>query len=171
MTSGSTLQEQLLATGIVATGTGTKAKKREELLKMELLDQDIVRIELIKPKGFNNKFFPGRTNELYLEFRRLIRVLTEDMSWNIRYASQIKNEAFPVLISSSRFKIAIDVLAPYRDPIRALAKDQTLHLSILDCLPHYFHRIEDVSGFRKNLYEPARVPDRLVEGDKKTKGS
>jgi len=91
---------------------------------------------------------------LYSELRRALQTLTQDRSWSVRYASQVRRENFPFLHSAQELQILLDPLAPLRDPIRELLKDGYLCWQLFPSQSYYFKSLEDAEAIRER--------DRLI---------
>lgn len=119
--------------------SGFKAKtfhSLPEVVNVSLLEDGSVQITPLDEATIATRI--KTPNILFLELRRVIRRLTEDESWAVRYASKISDPLLPFLHSSNRLQVLIDPMSPYRSPIDALSKDGVLTLALLPSHVYYF---------------------------------
>lgn len=69
---------------------------------------------------------------------RALRVLTEDNSWIIRYASQVDAQNLPAAKSTATNIAVFDPLAPYRSVVKALLIGGKVTLKSIDAPPYFF---------------------------------
>ncbi len=96
-----------------------------------------IRITCTDPRSILKRI--ENNNVLFLEIRRMVRMLKNDMAWCVKYASQIE-EQFPFLHHAASTSILIDVMLPYRNPIQSLSKDQPILLTHMPSNAYYFKR-------------------------------
>jgi len=114
-------------------------------------------VRMLGPKDRVRQRFSS-SNALFLEVRRLTRDLLNDQSWNLRYASQMKTDLLPFLHSVSSLSIFVDVMAPYRDPVRELSVTGELRLIRLESRPYYFRPRDAVPGFDREPQVKKQTP-------------
>lgn len=88
-------------------------------------------------------------NTYSLELRRKVRdyftAKGEDGScWNLRYASQVHNFNLPFLVNAPKGIILVDLMLPYRNPVKSLSLGESVDLIFLKYHFHYEKSAKDV---------------------------
>lgn len=77
------------------------------------------------------------------EVRRVLEELTNDPTWALRYASEIRDFNLPFVMSARQRLCVIDPMSPYRRPTIQLFNDGSLQLNIIPSILRYAKSKED----------------------------
>lgn len=102
-------------------------------------------------------------SHLFTVVRDAVRLASNDPTWSIRYASQVKNDNLPFLHCASRRVIMFDPMMVFRDPIREFYNLKQFTWCILPSQAHYLKSLGDVQAVneRQSTLEALRaaMPD------------
>lgn len=114
----------------------TKAYTRPEAFELQLDESgNFITVTALNPESLLRRFASFET--FFLELRRKVRELLNDQGWNIRYASQVPGINLPFLHHGPQRMIFIDMMLPYRNPLRDLAAGGELLLYRLPSQVYY----------------------------------